>query len=74
LLAIFEGPTTPAERVRVLIQFLGQTNSAEVELADLERSAPQGRVTMMDSEDRMSRPPRRTRGRGRFIRGRQARA
>jgi len=35
--AIFEGPMGPAERVRVLIEFLGQANRAEVPAADLER-------------------------------------
>ena len=77
LLAIFQGPTTPAERVRVLIQFLGQANSAQVELADLERASPLDRAapldlaSVMDRRDRTGRPPRRTRGRGRFIKGHQ---
>ena len=71
LLAIFQGPTTPAERVRVLIQFLGQANGAEVELADLERASPQDSADVKERRDRSGRPPRRTRGRGRRIRGQQ---
>ena len=35
--AVFEGPMKLAERVRVLIQFLGHVNRAEVPVADLER-------------------------------------
>ncbi|MDH7487821.1 MAG: transcription termination/antitermination NusG family protein [Anaerolineae bacterium] len=58
LCAIFEGPMGPAERVRVLIEFLGQVNRAEVPLAVLER-AP--------SVEGKRQRPRRTRGRGRRI-------
>jgi len=55
---IFEGPMKPAERVRVLIRFLGQVNRAEVAVADLER-VPQ--------IEKKRKRPRRTRGRGRTI-------
>jgi len=56
--AIFDGPMEPAERVRILIQILGSANRAVVPVADLERAS---RV------NDHSRPPRRTRGRGRPI-------
>jgi len=58
--AIFEGPMGPAERVRVLIEFLGQANRAEVPAADLER------VPVIEGQRQR---PRRTRGRGRCIAG-----
>jgi len=57
--AIFEGPMEPAERVQVLIRFLGQTYQREVAAANLER-VPQS--------ERKQKRPRRTRGRGRRIR------
>jgi transcriptional antiterminator RfaH len=61
--AVFEGPMGPAERVRILIQFLGQVNRAEVPAASLERVR----------ENKVAKRQRGTRGRGRWIRGRQAR-
>jgi transcriptional antiterminator RfaH len=54
--AMFLGPTTPRERVRVLIEFLGGLRQLEVHVDQLER----GQAT--------PRPPRRTRGKGRTIR------
>ncbi len=54
--AIFEGPAGPAERVRILIRFLGECNRAVVPLEILEALPPRPH------------PPRRTRGRGRWIR------
>jgi transcriptional antiterminator RfaH len=57
--AVFEGPMTPAERVQVLIDFLGQTNRAEVPVAGLEK---------VRESDIPRRRPRRSRGRGRPIR------
>lgn len=56
--AVFEGPLEPAERVRILIRFLGQCNRAVVPLDILEGAAPR------------QHPPRRTRGHGRVIRQR----
>ncbi len=53
--AVFEGPVGPAERVRILIRFLGQANRAVVPVDILEGIAPRPH------------PPRRTRGRGRVI-------
>lgn len=54
--AVFEGPTEPAERVRILIRFLGEANRAVVPVDLLEAASP-----------RKKHPPRRTRGRGRTI-------
>jgi len=53
---IFEGPAGPAERVRILLRFLGECNRAVVPLDILEGAAPRPH------------PPRRTRGKGRKIR------
>jgi transcription antitermination factor NusG len=55
--AIFLGPATPRERVRVLIEFLGGLRTMDVDAAQLERDVAEA-----------SRPPRRTRGKGRAIR------
>ena len=56
--AIFQGPTTPSARVKILLEFLGRPNEVEVDLAMLttecDCSSPRGQ--------------RRTRGRGRRIR------
>jgi transcription elongation factor/antiterminator RfaH len=60
MLAIFEGPTTPAERVRVLLTFLGHARRVSVPVTDLEK-APSG------AEVSVPKRPRRTRGRGRRI-------
>ena len=55
--AVFVGPMRPAERVRVLLEFLGQEQEALVPVADLEAaSAPVA-----------AKRPRRTRGKGRPI-------
>ncbi len=57
--AIFVGPTTPSERVEILLHFLGRTQRARVEVSELEAVAnPRGELH----------PPRRTRGHGRKIR------
>jgi transcriptional antiterminator RfaH len=60
MLAIFEGPTTPTERVQVLLTFLGHARRASVPVTDLEK-APSG------AEVSMPKRPRRTRGRGRRV-------
>lgn len=59
--AVFEGPMGPAERVRILIRFLGQCNRAVVPLDLLEGVSPRPH------------PPRRTRGHGRVLCPPQAR-
>ena len=57
--AIFDGPTTPAKRVQVLLKILGASR-VQVDVTDLE-------MATSDSEDPAPRRPRRTRGRGRHI-------
>ena len=54
--AVFVGPMRPAERVRVLLEFLGQEQEALVPVTDLEAAGGPGKR------------PRRTRGKGRVIR------
>jgi len=54
--AIFVGPMRPAERVRVLLEFLGQEQEALVPVEDLEAAGGPAKR------------PRRTRGKGRVIR------
>ncbi len=56
--AVFVGPMRPAERVRVLLQFLGQEQEALAPVEDLEPAGGQA----------MAKRPRRTRGKGRVIR------
>lgn len=67
-LAIFEGPSQPAERVQVLLTFLGQVRRVQVALSNLERVAGATPVTpaCRPSLKRV----RRTRGRGRRIKER----
>lgn len=60
ILAIFEGPTTPAERVRVLLTILGHANRAWVPVTDLKKAPPEAKAPVPEK-------PRRTRGRGRRI-------
>ncbi len=54
--AVFVGPMRPAERVRVLLEFLGQEQEALVPVEDLEAAGGPAKR------------PRRTRGQGRPIR------
>jgi transcriptional antiterminator RfaH len=61
MLAIFEGPTTPSMRVRVLLNILGQASRVQVSIDDIEK-APAG------AEAPAPKRPRRTRGQGRHIR------
>jgi hypothetical protein len=60
MLAIFEGPSTPSERVRVLLTFLGHARRVQLSAADLEKAPPKSQLPA-------SKRPRRTRGRGRRI-------
>jgi transcriptional antiterminator RfaH len=60
MLAVFEGPSTPAERVRVLLDFLGRGRRAHVSVADVEKVASKAQASA-------PKRPRRTRGRGRRI-------
>jgi len=61
MMAIFEGPSTPAERVHVLLTFLGRARRAQVSTSDLENAGP-------GDEASTPKRSRRTRGRGRRIR------
>jgi transcriptional antiterminator RfaH len=60
MLAIFDGPTRPAERVQILLNILGHASRVQIDPAELEKVPPNITVEM---------PPRsrRTRGRGRRI-------
>lgn len=58
LRGVFQGPMGPAERVRLLISFLGETNKAEVPLTAIRKA---------NEEDVRIRHRRGTRGRGRKI-------
>lgn len=63
MLAIFERPTTPSERVQVLMAFLGQASRVWVPVNDLEKVTAKGNSPASETSER----PRRTRGRGRHI-------
>jgi transcriptional antiterminator RfaH len=60
MLAIFEGPSTPSERVHVLLTFLGHLNRVHVSAADLQKVSTAAQSPVLKR-------PRRTRGRGRHI-------
>jgi len=60
LLAIFDGPTTSAGRVQVLLNILGHASRTQVDVADLEKAPRNAEVPHLKR-------PRRTRGRGRRI-------
>ena len=60
MLAIFEGPTKPTERVRVLISTMNRAIRVRVGIYSLEK-APEHAV------ETLAKRPRRTRGRGRPI-------
>ncbi len=63
--AVFLGPLEPSERVRVLIEFLGQTQNIEVGIGEIAKLTGD-HVANVD-ELAGGRGPRRTRGRGRKI-------
>lgn len=58
LRGVFQGPVGPAERVHILLRFLGQTNRTEVPVEALRRAPEDGGATGSR---------RGTRGRGRHI-------
>ena len=62
MVAIFERPTSSAERVQVLLDILGRASRTEVATTDLQKASPQA------AERLRPRRPRRSRGRGRPIR------
>lgn len=61
---IVEEAKSPDSRVRVLLEFMGRQVEAQVPWRDVH---PDG--ALPEPEDISKRPPRRTRGRGRFIKG-----
>jgi transcriptional antiterminator NusG len=61
MLAIFEGPTTPGMRVRVLLNILGQASRVQISTPDIEKVSADAKVPV-------PKRPRRTRGKGRIIR------
>ena len=63
MLAVFEKPTTPAERVQVLLAFLGRASRTWVPVTQLERAPAGAEVPTPKPPGR----PRRTRGGGRRI-------
>jgi transcriptional antiterminator RfaH len=63
MLAVFERPTTPSERVQVLLTFLGHANRVWVPVTDLEKVTPESNGPASECSERR----RRTRGRGRRI-------
>jgi len=63
MLAIFKGPTTPSQRVQVLLNFLGHASRVQVDVTDLKKADP-------DAEAPTPKRPRRTRGGGRRIKNR----
>ena len=62
MLVIFDGPTTPARRVQVLLDILGQASRLYIPTANLEKASAAEAQTLT------SKRPRWTRGRGRQIR------
>lgn len=60
MVAIFEGPSTPARRVQVLLDILGHASRVQLDVIDLEETSSEART-------QMPKRPRRTRGRGRRI-------
>jgi transcriptional antiterminator RfaH len=71
LAEVVDAPKSPHARVKVLMQFMGRLVSAQVPWGDIspvegESSPP---VSQLGSQLDTQRPPRRTRGKGRWIRG-----
>ncbi len=70
LMGIFEGPTTPTERVHILLNFLGRGRPAVVPVASLELARPDDLDPLdrvEEEEERQHRRRRGTRGKGRQI-------
>lgn len=60
MVAIFDRSAPSSRRVQILLSVLGQASRVKVNVTDLAKFSP-------DQEASISRPPRRTRGRGRPI-------
>jgi transcriptional antiterminator RfaH len=67
MLALFEGPSKPSERVVVLLNFLGQANRVRLNAADLEIAPSKMDIAPSNMGIAPHKRPRRTRGRGRPI-------
>jgi transcriptional antiterminator RfaH len=63
--ATFQATLRPSERVRVLLEFLGSPREIELGAEQIERAGPA--AARPEAAEPPSRPPRRTRGRGRAI-------
>jgi transcriptional antiterminator RfaH len=61
MIAIFDRPTSPSERVQVLLGILGGVTRVQVETDNLEEASAPAEISK-------PKRPRRTRGQGRFIR------
>jgi transcriptional antiterminator RfaH len=67
---VVEEAKSPRHRVRVLLEFLGQLVCAEVPWKDVWQVGVDGSVEpVADTKDGVERRPRRTRGKGRYIKG-----
>lgn len=62
MLAVFDGPTTSSQRVQVLLTILGSVKKVKIDALNLEKTPPGTQVPI-------PKKPRRTRGRGRYIKG-----
>lgn len=71
LLAVFEGPMGPAERVQVLVEFLGRLTRAEIPVEQLEKTDP-AEIAHLFERMKPRKRRRRTRGKGRRIRYKNA--
>jgi transcriptional antiterminator RfaH len=60
MLAVFDGPIEPSERVQVLLDILGRASRVQIDVTDLQ-AAPS------DSDEPAPKRQRRTRGKGRRI-------
>ena len=72
LMGVFEGPTTPTQRVRILLNFLGRARPAEVPVDGLELAAPDDMDPLdlieIAREREQAHLRRGTRGKGRKVR------
>jgi len=61
MLAVFDKPVTPGERVQILLRILGHASRVRIDMSDIEKSPSA-------ASEHLNKRPRRTRGRGRHIR------
>ena len=65
MLAIFEGPATPSQRVQVLLTILGHASRMQVDVTEIKEASPAEAPSATEASE--PKRPRRTRGRGRYI-------